>query len=167
LQYTYRVAEDEYTVEVQRGPDGWSVTVGENERAEFTAEPLGDGHWLLRSEGRQIHAFTASRGDQRFVFCGGHVTCLRLPDPDAGGQETSAGGGPHIVAAMPGKVVKILVEVDVAVTAGDPVIVMESMKMETEVAAPVDGRIAIVHVAEGQTVAQNDPLIDVEPHTGT
>jgi biotin carboxyl carrier protein len=167
LRYTYRVGQEESTVEVERSGDGWSVTVGANERAIISAEALGDGHWLLRSDGRQIHAFAASRGDERFVFADGHVTRLRVPDPDAGETDSTGGGGPNIVAAMPGKVVKILVEPDATVAAGDPVLVMESMKMETEVVAPVDGRVAIVHVAEGQTVAQNDPLIDVAPSAVT
>ena len=164
LQYTYRAGEELYTVEVQNGPDGWSVSL-DGEQPVVTARTLGDGQWLLRSGDRQVRAWVAIHGDERFVFIDGHAFRLRLPDPDTDADEGAGDGGPNIVAIMPGKVVKILVEPGAEVIAGDPVLVMESMKMETEVAASIVGRVAVVHVAEGQTVAQGDPLIDVEPMT--
>jgi len=165
VQYTYRTAEELYTVEVQNGPDGWSVTL-DAEQPVVGTRTLGDGQWLLRSGGRQVRAWVAARGDERFVFIDGHALRLRLPDPDTDAEEGAGDGGPNIIAIMPGKVVRVLVAPGAEVIAGDPVLVMESMKMETELAAPISGCVAVVHVVEGQTVAQNDPLIDVEPTTG-
>jgi biotin carboxyl carrier protein len=49
------------------------------------------------------------------------------------------------------------------VTAGQTVVIMESMKMETELAAAVAGTVAVVHVAAGDVVAQGAPLIDIIP----
>jgi acetyl-CoA carboxylase carboxyltransferase component len=59
-------------------------------------------------------------------------------------------------------VVSILVGVGEAVVAGRPVAVLESMKMEHEVAAPVTGRVAEVATGTGQTVSQGQPLLVVE-----
>lgn len=162
MRYTYWTGEQPYEVQVQRGPDGWLVTP-DGAAGALTARPLGAGQWLLRADGRQVRAWVAAVGDDRFIFVEGHALRLRVLDPDADTDEGAAAGGPNIVAVMPGKVVKILKQPGAEVTAGEPVLVMESMKMETELAAPMDGRIAVVHVAEGQTVAQNEPLIDVEP----
>lgn len=63
---------------------------------------------------------------------------------------------------MPGKVVKLLVGVGDEVSAGDGVIIVEAMKMQNEMKAPKAGRIARVHVAEGNTVAAGEALLVVE-----
>ena len=64
-----------------------------------------------------------------------------------------AGSGPQrLVAPMPGKVVRVLVKAGDAVTARQPVVVVEAMKMENELRASRDGTVAEVHVREGQSV---------------
>ena len=64
---------------------------------------------------------------------------------------------------MPGKVVQTLVSEGEEVTEGQAVIIMESMKMETELLAAVSGEVAKVHVTAGQVVAQGDALVDIKP----
>ena len=66
-------------------------------------------------------------------------------------------------AQLPGKVVKLLVAEGDVVTAGQPLVILEAMKMETEVAAPRGGRVARVHVAAGRILAMGDPLLDLDP----
>jgi acetyl-CoA/propionyl-CoA carboxylase biotin carboxyl carrier protein len=51
------------------------------------------------------------------------------------------------------------------VQTGDPVVVLESMKMELVLAAPIDGRVAELNVAVGEQVAVDQPLARVEPAT--
>jgi len=50
-----------------------------------------------------------------------------------------------------------------AVRAGETVLIMESMKMETELTAAVDGTVATIHVTAGQVVGQGDALVDINP----
>jgi acetyl-CoA carboxylase biotin carboxyl carrier protein len=57
---------------------------------------------------------------------------------------------------------RVLVSVGDDVAAGDELLVLESMKMEIPVVAPKAGRIAGVHVAEGQSVAEGDLLAAIE-----
>jgi acetyl-CoA/propionyl-CoA carboxylase biotin carboxyl carrier protein len=66
-------------------------------------------------------------------------------------------------APMPGQVLLVPGEVGQTVKAGDPVIVMESMKMELTIAAPVDGVIKDISVAPGDKVALDQSLAHVEP----
>ncbi|MFO7653171.1 MAG: acetyl-CoA carboxylase biotin carboxyl carrier protein subunit, partial [Candidatus Krumholzibacteriia bacterium] len=107
--------------------------------------------------------FTARDGDERWAFVSGRTVRLRRRDPDSDVAEEVVAGGPNLVADMPGKVVKILVAEGDTVAAGQPVLIMESMKMETELAAALPGRVARIHVETGQTVAQGASLLDVEP----
>ncbi len=70
--------------------------------------------------------------------------------------------GEHIVgAALAGNVFRILVKVGDSVAEGDPLLVVEAMKMETEVVAPKGGTVATVFVNEGDVVAVDDPLVSL------
>jgi len=64
-----------------------------------------------------------------------------------------AGDGPQrITAPMPGKVVRVLVKPGDEVSAREPVVVIEAMKMENELRAARPGRVTEIHVREGQSV---------------
>jgi biotin carboxyl carrier protein len=71
-----------------------------------------------------------------------------------------AGAGPRtIVAPMPGRIVKVLVKPDETVFAGQPLVVVEAMKMENELRAPRAGAVAEVRVREGSSVEANAVLV--------
>ena len=63
-----------------------------------------------------------------------------------------AAGSISITAGAAGKVVDVVAAPGTAVKKGDPVVVLEIMKMETPVVAPQDGTVASVEVAKGETV---------------
>jgi biotin carboxyl carrier protein len=78
---------------------------------------------------------------------------------------TSAGttmGAEQVRAPMPGLVVAIQAEPGTAVAAGQPLIIMEAMKMQMEIRAPRAGVIREMRVAPGQDVAGNDVLATLE-----
>ena len=62
---------------------------------------------------------------------------------------------------MTGLVIEVLVSEGDAVSDGDVVVVVESMKMENEVVCDVDGAVATVHVAEDDSVSEGDRLVEV------
>jgi acetyl-CoA carboxylase biotin carboxyl carrier protein len=68
----------------------------------------------------------------------------------------------EVKAHITGVVFQIAAKVGDAVTAGDPVIVLESMKMEIPVEAPASGRLKEIKVAEGQTVQEGDTIALLE-----
>ncbi|GAB3146933.1 biotin carboxylase N-terminal domain-containing protein [Amycolatopsis stemonae] len=89
----------------------------------------------------------------------GSVTLAEIPrfaDPDA----AKAAGS--LLAAMPGAVVRVLAEAGSAVTAGQPLVVLEAMKMEHTVTAPIDGVLAELRVAQGDQVDTGQVLAVVE-----
>jgi len=63
---------------------------------------------------------------------------------------------------MPGNIVDVLVNVGDEVKAGDPVLITEAMKMETEVQAPVSGVVTEIHVKKGESVTPDETLIEIE-----
>jgi acyl-CoA carboxylase subunit alpha len=89
----------------------------------------------------------------------GHV-CLspvpRLPEPAAVSEPGS------LVAPMPGNVVRIGAERGERVRSGRPIVVLEAMKMEHQIAAPADGLVTDVRVAVGDQVQAGDVLAIVD-----
>jgi biotin carboxyl carrier protein len=67
-----------------------------------------------------------------------------------------------VVAHITGVVFQIAANAGDSVAAGDPVIVLESMKMEIPVEAPRAGRVAAIKVAEGQTVQEGETVAVLE-----
>lgn len=73
------------------------------------------------------------------------------------------GGPPGVVTApMPGDILEVLVQPGQQVAAGDPLVVLEAMKMKNVIYAPRPGRVDRVTVAEGQTVDHGTPLVSLE-----
>ncbi len=67
-----------------------------------------------------------------------------------------------VAPPMPGRVVKVLVAKDDQVKAGDPLLIIEAMKMESRVPAPIDGKVTGVLVAEGENVKTDETVIQLE-----
>jgi len=80
----------------------------------------------------------------------------RFPDPSA---HAAAGS---LLAPMPGAVVRVAAAQGQHVTVGQPLVVLEAMKMEHTVAAPVDGVVAALHVRPGDQVESGQALAVVE-----
>ncbi len=73
-----------------------------------------------------------------------------------------AGGIMAINASMPGLVLRLIAEPGSKVKRGDPVLILEAMKMENEIRAPGDGTVKEIKVSEGQAVEKGDPLVVLE-----
>lgn len=162
MQLKFRDESGEHALDVRR-QDGAALVAVDGAREATVVTAAGDGAWLVTTaDGARRRAWVVSHRDERLVFCEGRVHRLRRPDPVHADDATGgAADGPDLLARMPGKVVRLLVTAGQAVAAGQPLVIMESMKMETELAAPVAGIVDRIAVAEGQVVAQGDLLVAV------
>lgn len=76
-------------------------------------------------------------------------------------QEARSNGAGNIKAAMPGTILEIKVAVGDTVTKGQPLLVLEAMKMENDVMAPHDGEVKEIQVSKGASVNSGDALMVV------
>ncbi len=63
---------------------------------------------------------------------------------------------------MPGRVVKVFVSVQNQVAVGDPLLIVEAMKMENRIQAPIAGTVSAIYVKEGDEVNPDETLIQLE-----
>lgn len=122
------------------------------------------GVFGLRNGHKMTEAFVSPDGKQ--VVIGGYEFEVEIADPKrlrgTGADHEHGDGVAEIKTAMPGKVVRILVEVGAEVEKGDGVIVVEAMKMQNEMRSPKTGIVAKINAAEGDTVAAGDILVVIE-----
>uniref|UniRef100_UPI003571793F acetyl-CoA carboxylase biotin carboxyl carrier protein subunit n=1 Tax=Vogesella margarita TaxID=2984199 RepID=UPI003571793F len=71
-------------------------------------------------------------------------------------------GETHLKAPMPGRVVALLAESGQTVAKGEPLLILEAMKMEHTIAAPADGKVLAFYFAAGEQVNDGDELVDFE-----
>jgi len=96
----------------------------------------------------------------------GHLYAVELEDEreraaHAAARAASKGGG-VVKSVMPGVVVQLLVKPGDTVEKGQPLLVLEAMKMQNEIAAPSDGTVTAVHVAEKQAVGTGAKLVTLK-----
>ncbi|BCX82803.1 pyruvate carboxylase subunit B [Methylomarinovum caldicuralii] len=78
-------------------------------------------------------------------------------------KRPKAAGEGDVTLSMPGNIVEVLVKEGDTVQAGDPVLIVETMKMETEVQAPIGGTVTAVYVQKGDAVTPTETLLHIEP----
>jgi len=82
----------------------------------------------------------------------------------AGGSQRPRATRPgDVTTSMPGTIIDVLVTSGDIVEAGTPLLITEAMKMETEIQAPVSGRITAINVSKGDSVNPDETLVEIEP----
>ncbi len=128
-----------------------------------------DVHGTINSEGRlrallgeqQLNAgFFRSRSDIT-LFYDGSSHRLSLVDPLPSEVQDAPAGG--VTAPMPGIITAVLAKAGAKTLRGEPLVIMEAMKMEHTLKAPADGTVAKVNYAVGALVEEGAVLVDFEP----
>ena len=116
---------------------------------EFEVELDGEGTaWTAKVEGQTFN--------------------IEIPDAAPVSKKKRSGGGKKkksgtVSANIPGKVVTVEVNEGVEVVEGQVILILEAMKMQNEIQAPVSGTVTSVQCEEGQAIEANIPLVIIEP----
>lgn len=118
--------------------------------------------WRIALPDRTL-ALTVVRDHERaWIAVDGEVYRCELCSEAPGGGTSLGVRSPRVVAPMPGKVLEVLVREGQQVAAGDPLVILEAMKMETVASAEAAARILRVHVTAGTMVEPGQVLVDLE-----
>ena len=113
-------------------------------------------------DGRSMEVAIDANGD---VWVDSARVSVEIQDPRkwSRGLAADAAHGPIVLkAAMPGKVVAVLVAVGEAIETGKGVLVVEAMKMQNEVKSPKAGTVQAIRVSTGDSVAAGQVLVVIE-----
>jgi len=134
------------------------------EGGEATTASQRDGIVTLRSGTRTARFALARSGDEILLAAQGQAHRRRVrPAVEAASEVRTEASGPRLVAPMPGLVVAVEVKEGERVEAGQVVVVMEAMKVNMRLPAPVAGRILRIACAAGETVKGDALLLEIEP----
>ncbi len=127
---------------------------------------LGGNEYTVTVNGQKYHV--KSEENSSVLLVNGEIYDIEVQEGcEEGFAETSSttattassSNGLEIKAGLPGSIFKVLVNAGDRVAKGQPVIVIEAMKMEIEVAAPQDGIVSMVKVKQGDTVVNGQVLV--------
>jgi 3-methylcrotonyl-CoA carboxylase alpha subunit len=150
----FRCGSDELAVEAIAG---WRLRLGERD-CQATAERRPDGRLTMTLDGRTQQLRVLEHDAELAVFQGGNGWHFTVVDPLLPPPGVDAGAG-RLTAPMPGRVIQLLVVPGEAVRRGQPMMVIEAMKMEHTIAAPRDGVVEAVHYHAGDPVEEGAELI--------
>lgn len=161
MKLHYDIDGEAYTVDVDRADDGYRITVGDRSYDVVTTSPE-HGRLRLTIDGARHHVHVAVDGDTRYVAVGGSTYVLERIEERRKRRAAAQPPRGSLEAQMPGQIVAVLVDEGQTVEAGQPLVLMEAMKMELRVTAPTDGVVTAVHCRKGDVVERGQRLVDVE-----
>ena len=118
--------------------------------------------------GQEFEVELENDGDNWIAKVEGEEFVIQVPDAAPVAKKRSASGGKSkksgkVSANIPGKVVTVEVKIGDVVSEGQVVMILEAMKMQNEIQAPVSGTVSEIHCEEGQSIEANVPLLVITP----
>ena len=149
---------------------GWKFLVNRRNPSAFEPPPDPQAHAASTSSATAskkspsvVEAYSVNVDGRNFkVMVGPSGSGLNItPEASAAFSTPASSSGEVVTAPMAGTILKILVEVGASVGKGEVVVIMEAMKMETEIRTKVAGIVSAINVKEGATVASGDVLVSL------
>mgnify|MGYP001269138453 FL=1 len=118
--------------------------------------------------GEEFEVDLTQEGENWTAVVNGETFEITVPDAGPAPKQRRSSGGKSkksgkVSANIPGKVVTVEVALGDEVTEGQVVMILEAMKMQNEIQAPVSGTITEIHCEEGQSIEANVPLLVITP----
>jgi len=160
------ISETEHEVTLQ--PDE-SIAITADTRHPYELEILDNGRMLLRL-GKKVYTLDEVKLENKqvsFLLNGDWYNITVLDEQDLlmekmGFKSADEIGQGQLNAPMPGKILDLMHSEGDEVELGEPVAILEAMKMENELKAPVSGVIKSIEVEVGQNVDKNEPIMEIE-----
>lgn len=151
MQHEFRVDGEVVEVTVAKQGDDWVL-------AGNVANILSDGRIKVEMPDGTIHfAHSAKVGDTWWIHLSGQILCIERIEPGA----TQDQGDASLSAPMPGKILQVLVKEGQKVESGQPLMILEAMKMEHRITASEEGIVNSIFFSEGDQVQQGIPLLEM------
>jgi biotin carboxyl carrier protein len=163
MNFVVTVDDRAQRVEVRGGGGRYQVTI-DGTAWDVDARATEPGIYSLLIDGISHLVDVAPRDESWVVDVGGDTYTVQVEEATryvirTKGGAAGSGRGQTLAAPLPGRIAHVAVRVGDRVEAGDPLVVIEAMKMENELRAATAGAVAEVRVEEGQAVNAGDVLV--------
>jgi biotin carboxyl carrier protein len=166
MQHSFVIDETEHEAWLSRRGQTYELHIAEKV-VPIALAPVEGGGGLLRVGAETCRVQIATDGDFVHVHLDGSTYTIRYVDPVRHyGDHAGRSADDIAEAPMPGVVIAVHVKEGQQVAAGDTLMVIESMKLETAIKAWRDGAVAAVHVGVGQAFQRGAPLLSLVPPSG-
>jgi pyruvate carboxylase subunit B len=163
----FKVEFDEKSIDIDVDNEASTFQLGDTSgEFEFTKE---NGRYMLRKGTKLYRIDNVKVEDSNVEFSiDGSWYKASVKDEqqlllDKLGFKSGAGGGEgKLDSPMPGKILDIMVKEGDEVSKGQPVAILEAMKMENELKSPIDGVIKKIEAEVGQSVEKKTPILEIE-----
>jgi biotin carboxyl carrier protein len=143
--------------------DSISATINGKEcRIKILNIANGMVEFLLNGKYHNVRYTDSNSKMLKMLIDGKEATVNLMPNVTTARGDSITDKSRYLTSSIPGKVISVLVKRDDHVKKGDPVIVVESMKMQVRIKAHKDGVIKDIKVKEGTTIARNDTIAIIE-----
>ena len=164
MRYFVTIDGREQTVDVSVRPTGELDVSMDGTALDADVVAIDDGSLSVRINGRVLDLTVEGEPPDVGVVSSGHRAYVRVESERLRAAAAAKRGGATanekcLLAPMPGRVAKVLVEVGDEVQPGQGVVVVEAMKMENELRAKGAGKVAEIHAVAGATIEAGAKLI--------
>ena len=155
--FRWRCGDAEFALDACRRNGGWRLQYGDRV-VTASAAPAAEGRLAVVLDGVRTLVRLVADDTGVTVLSGGESWRFEPIDPLAPPEDAGPSAG-RLTAPMPGRVAQLLVAAGERVRRGQPLMVVEAMKMEHTIAAPRDGTVAAVHYRAGDLVEEGAELL--------
>ncbi|NIP30046.1 MAG: biotin/lipoyl-binding protein [Candidatus Dadabacteria bacterium] len=158
MNYTFKLNNQIYKIDIEEDENINTIEIdGESREVEFSQ--IDKNLYSLLIDGKSLTIGIFKKGKKIQVFYEGNLFELESISERDLSKGGAVGSGLEVIAPMPSRIVKILKSEGDDVELEEPVIVVEAMKMESELKAPQTGKIKQIKVSEGDTVEEGAILV--------
>lgn len=165
MTFNVQIDDTSTRLEVERHGDYCRFRLGDQPERQAQLTEVEPGIYSILLDGRSYEAHAEIGNDCAWITIRGHRFRVAITDPRRWSTKRAGSHGherEQIIAPMPGKIVRLLVEPGQAVEAGQGIVVMEAMKMQNELKAHRTGRVAAIPVHAGDTVSAGAIVATIE-----
>ncbi|MGB7295558.1 MAG: biotin/lipoyl-containing protein [Candidatus Aminicenantales bacterium] len=163
MNYLFWIGQKEVSVGLDAAGDGrFHVSIGDR-AYHVSAEFIGQEEIILNVDGRIFNVIIQSNSLSHAVFVNGRLfrvekrSALRILREERARQRKK-----DVKITMPGRVIQVFKTAGDEVGEGEPVLVLEAMKMQNEIKAPYAGRLTKVHFGAGDYVQAGSVLFSIK-----
>jgi biotin carboxyl carrier protein len=170
MKFNFRYGNQSHSIDLEPQPDGKFVAQIGEKIYKIDPDITASGEIRFQIEDQNIQATSAifrrdgGQHETHVTLTGHAARTFELIRADSQTKISRAGSAESgsLRARMPGQVTRILVAQGDRVEAGQALLILEAMKMETRITAPAGGMIVRLLVEQGQTVERDQLLIEIE-----